>query len=156
MRSSKPWPRRRPPRGSCSPSPSSRPWRGTRAGAGTSIIASLTQGPGVPRYAIGLTVGQSGTVFQEQDTTLDGGSSFPATQSSSALLDTGHWTHVVVALDLAASTATLSFDGVQNAVLDLQGAWSASAVTTVYLGDWFIPQTSGFDVLYDDVVIRQP
>jgi hypothetical protein len=130
------------------------PW--DAGGGGDLSIVSLTQGPGVPRYAVDVTVGQSGTALQEQDTALDGGSSFPAAQSSSLVLDGGHWTHVVVALDLSSSTATLSFDGVQNASIHLQGAWSTSASTTVFLGDWFIPQTSGFDILYDDVVIRQP
>ncbi|HEY6463017.1 MAG TPA: LamG-like jellyroll fold domain-containing protein [Polyangiaceae bacterium] len=128
------------------------PWDGA---AGTPFILSIAQGPGAPRFALGLDVGTSGINFQEQDTEVDGGTSFSPLQYSSMPVQNGAWTRFVVDLGFATNTATVTIDGVPTLSLDLVGAWSAAASTTVYLGDWFVTTTPGFDVLYDDVVIRR-
>ena len=118
-------------------------------------IFSVSQGPGLPRSAVYLYVGSGGTQLFEQLTDDDGGTSFPSQPWSPMVLDTGHWTHVAIDFDFSVPTATLSLDGTTLFTITLQGAWSASAVTDVYLGDWYITSTSGFDLLFDDAVIRQ-
>ena len=93
--------------------------------------------------------------FREQVTAIDGDASFPPGGYLQMVLPPT-WTRVVVDMDFAAEKATLSFDGTVVLTLSLQGAWSATAATKVYLGNWYVTPTSGYDVLYDDVVIRQP
>ena len=118
-------------------------------------IFSLSQGPGLPRSAVYLYVGLGGTQLFEQLTADDGGTSFPSQPWSPTVVEPGHWTHVSVDLDFSGPTATLSLDGTMLFTITLQGAWSASAVTDVYLGDWYITDSNGFDLLFDDAVIRQ-
>lgn len=126
------------------------------AGGGPEMnVATISQGPGAPRSDVWLQAGPYGAVLLEQVTGADGGTAFPSQSSSVVVANPGHWTQVVIAIDFPSLTATLTLDGVQVAMLELQGQWSAAAETNVYLGDWYVPATPGFDLLYDDAVIRQ-
>lgn len=137
------------------------PWdedagEGGLGGDGFMLAATLSQGPGVPRTAVALDFDPTGTSLREQLTAVDGGASFPSPQYAASTPEGGPWTHVVIDLDFASATATLSLDGVTVITLALQGAWSPSLTTTVYLGDWYIHSSGpGFELLYDDAVIRQ-
>jgi hypothetical protein len=129
------------------------PWD---AGEGGDIyVAAFQQGPGIPRSAVALQMGPSGTSLSEQVTVLDGGSLFPPFQSSPFVPPAGQWTHVAIEMNLASSTATVSLDGAVAFTLTLSGPWSPSVSTRVYLGDTYVTATAGFDVLYDDAVIRR-
>jgi hypothetical protein len=127
------------------------------AGGGQEMnVATISQGPGAPRSDVWLQLGPYGAVLLEQVTGADGGTSFPRQSSSGVVPNPGHWTHVVLAVDFASLTANVTLDGVSVATISsLQGQWSAAAQTNVYLGNWYVPATPGFDVLYDDAVIRQ-
>ena len=135
------------------------PWEdageGGVTGDGFMLIANLSQGPGAPRTALSMDVEPTGTSLREQLTSADGGTSFPPPQYTSSVPQAGRWTHVVIDVDFASATATLSLDGAKVVTLALSGAWSASAATTVYLGDWYIHSTPSFELRYDNVIIRQ-
>jgi hypothetical protein len=124
-------------------------------GGGEMYVATISQGPGAPRSDVWLEFGPMGTGLYEQITGTDGGVAFPPQSWSGTVPNTGHWTHVALQVDLAAATASVTLDGVMVGMLSLQGAWSTTALTNVYLGDSYLAATPAFDLLYDDAIIRQ-
>ena len=134
------------------------PWTdadGGPIGDGFMLVAGVYQGPVIPRSAFALQFDPGGISLREQDTAEDGGSTFPPPVYAQGVPDSGTWVHVLLDVDLAAAKATLTVEGTKVITLDLQGTWSPSAVTTMVLGDWYIHGTPGFELLYDDAVIRQ-
>jgi hypothetical protein len=127
------------------------PWD---ADSATPYVTTVLQGPGLPRYSVGVMVAPDGFYAQEQIVD-DGGTTFNAAGPSSTVLGAGQWTQFALDVDFAARKATVTLDGQPAFTLSLQGQWSATATTDVYLGDWYVPTTPAFDLLYDDAVIRQ-
>jgi len=125
-------------------------------GTGDLFVASIAQGPQAPRVAVALRIGPDGSALQEQDTDANGNNTFNDSGVGVSMPSPGTWAHVVFTIDFAGSTATVSFDGATALTLPLKGAWTAQADTDVYLGDWYLVSTPGFEMRYDDAVIRQP
>lgn len=119
-------------------------------------VASLAQGPGAPRVAITIFTGPGGTQLQEQDTDSMGNDTFNNGPWMAYTPPSGTFTHFTVSIAYGeTATAMLQADGVSLGTLQLTGDWLPTATTSVFLGDWYVTTTPGFEWLYDDAVIRQ-
>jgi hypothetical protein len=125
-------------------------------GQGSALyLATLTEGPGIPRSAIQFRAGPELTDLQEQIVLSSGAIKTGTGQfESTTLVPLGTWTHVEVDVDLAASpaTAALLLNGRTAATGTLDESWTRAPVT-VDLGDWYIPTEPAFHVAYDNVTI---
>jgi hypothetical protein len=122
---------------------------------GALYLATLTEGPGIPRSAIQFRAGAELTDLQEQIILSSGAIKTGTGQfESTTLVPLGTWTHVEVDLDFTASpvTATLLLNGRAAATGTLDESWTRAPVT-VDLGDWYIPTEPAFHVAYDNVTI---
>lgn len=125
------------------------------AGSGQLYTAALAQGPGSPRVAVSVFTGPTGTELQEQDTDSTGMDTFN-TGMSTFVPPVGSFSHLAVAVQFGGTpTATLTNAGTTLITLPLKGNWQAGTNTAVFIGDWYVTTTPGFEILYDDVTIRQ-
>jgi hypothetical protein len=119
-------------------------------------ICSLAQGPGAPRVGIAVQTGLDAIWMQEQITDSTGKDTFNTSTFSQSVPPLGSFTDVTLTIAFGPSpTATLRAQGTLILTLTLQGAWSPQVATVVYLGNWYTVSTPGYDLLYDDAVIRQ-
>lgn len=68
-------------------------------------------------------------------------------------IPTGRWVHVEIAMDAAAHTATLSFDGTAAGSSPFDGSFADSADTKIYVGVARTAPSGAYDVAYDDLVV---
>lgn len=122
---------------------------------GVLYLATITQGPGTPRWAIQFRAGTSLTDLQEQVILASGAVKGGTGQwESSTPVQPGTWTRVEMDIDFTTSPATtaLLLGGQTVAAGTLDTGWTRGP-STFELGDWYIPSEPAFEIAYDDVTI---
>lgn len=122
---------------------------------GVLYLATITQGPGTPRWAIQFRAGTSLADLQEQVILASGAVKGGTGQwESSTPVQLGTWTRVEMDVDFTTSPATtaLLLGGQTVAAGTLDPGWTR-APSTLELGDWYIPAEPAFEVAYDNVTI---
>ena len=110
-------------------------------------IAGFSTGAG----GLTLTPRDTGTNISEAITLADGGTSYDGT-TSTPVIPTNTWVHVIYDLDRAKNKLTVTLDGtVIIAYTPANTAWATTTSATVYIGPG---DASNETVYYDDVTIR--
>lgn len=65
----------------------------------------------------------------------------------------GRWVHVEIAMDAAAHTATLSFDGAAAGSSPFDGTFADSVDSQIYVGVARTAPAGAYDIAYDDLVV---
>jgi hypothetical protein len=126
------------------------------AGSNDVLVCAMAQGPGAPRVAISVHVGWGFMWMQEQITDATGKDTFNSSSFSQSSPPAGSFSDLALTIAFGTPpTATLRYEGTTVVTLPLQGGWQPQATTVVYLGDWYTVSTPGYDMLFDDAVIRQ-
>ena len=116
-------------------------------------VATIEQVPGDPTRDLSLILAETAPLSFEEQIERPGDDADFRNGTGSASPATGTWTQIEIDVDFDAPRAKVRVDGVEALAFSLSSGWS-SGKTRVLLGNFYVKDTVGFEVFYDDVVVR--